>query len=194
MKQLYALIINRAHFFFLTPGNGIFRKNLSKLLSCCGVGYAIIILCCVLAAPEKCSAQDNNTAVTAASGKGNLKMISGKWKVKGADIKMLVEVDDSLKLKKENCFWADHLKQNIPVVINKNGLIHYSRFGKPVEAGAGIDGNRFVISFNTGTPKVDGSPVPGLSYTVYAMQLTGNEMILSREDGMVSEKYIFERQ
>lgn len=124
----------------------------------------------------------------------NPEKIVGSWIVKEANIKMLVVVDDTLQLTKENCFWADHLTKGAPLEIDKSGNISYSAFGKPAKSKVKVEDNRLVFMFFDGIGKEKGVPVAGTyNFTTYDVQISGSKMTLSREDGMVAERYIFER-
>ncbi|HXH19536.1 MAG TPA: hypothetical protein VNJ07_10685 [Chitinophagales bacterium] len=124
----------------------------------------------------------------------SVKTIAGKWLVTDATINMLAEVDDTLKLTKKNCFWADHLAKGVPVAIDNQGNVSYESFGQPASARVKIENGSLVFLFTGVAASENGEPVQAESYTTYNLQLSGNQMTISRKDGMVAEKYIFKRQ
>ncbi|GIV35096.1 MAG: hypothetical protein KatS3mg031_2631 [Chitinophagales bacterium] len=126
-------------------------------------------------------------------GENDLRALAGKWTLIDAQITMLQEVPDSLKYTKDNCFWKDHLNPKVPLKIHKDGTVTLSRFEKQTTAQARVEDGRLIFEFRGGIAKVKGEPVDAVSYTAYDYQLSGKQLIISREDGMVTEKYIFKR-
>jgi hypothetical protein len=201
MQQFYSLLLSSIpgcftghHFFCFTLRQllvrGIFFEigNRTSILIAVFAATFLINISCTLAQDGREEEQQSTAR------------LAGSWILD--DARVMIGQQKVSYITKEESFWADHINDKIPLVITANGNVTYSMDWKPAYAEIKINKDELIFIFN-GEPAIknEGAGEAGIgkfgnvsNFTSYNFTVHDGQLVLSRSDPRIAEKYIFIRQ